>query len=302
MQGRVLIVYPTLGNVFYLDLGKRLRDAAVELGMECKLVGSSNLNELDSSWSSSIPVFIVNPNECLLSGVNCVRVLDEAPFRGAVLAECVGTEWYKKTLKLDMEFDLLIDVGFLDQSKLHPRSAPPYRLLFNAPLPKEANLIECSEPGGRYVNWAVVAHVTPDRLALVEQLTSKIGPGGFAFLPQLRPVRPETAMLSPASLHRVLRRTDLYVWCSHHSLPYYESFRFLDAMMCGAVPCKVETETRAELSGLPNIFRSVEDLSRALEVSSPKGLFEVCKDFSLSNGTFTDHFGQLLYDCLPVKR
>ena len=193
-------------------------------------------------------------------------------------------------------------MGFLDQSKLHPRSAPPYRLLFNAPLSREANLIECSQPGGRYVNWAVVAHVTLDRLALVEQLASRIGPGGFAFLPQLRPVRPETAMLSPASLHRVLRKTNLYVWCSHHSLPYYESFRFLDAMVCGAVPCKVESGTLAELSGLPNIFPSVEDLSQALKASSPKDLFEVCKDFSLSNGTFTDHFGRLLCDCLSFKR
>ncbi len=299
---RLSIVYPTLGNVFYHQLARRLYDAASQLGVDTKLIGSSTLDLVESSWRSSVPAFIVSPNECFLSGSEKMSVLDDAPYRAAVLADCVGTPWYRKTFSLDTHFDLVVDVGYLDQSSLRPFQAVPYRLLLNAPLPKEAEAIRAAEPGSRYINWALIGHVTPDRLVLAEELSSSLGAGGFLFLPQLRPVRPSEGMLSPAVLQRVMEGVNLYVWCSHHTLPYYESFRFLDAVICGAVPCKIDSGTSVDLQDLPNVYDSVENLALAVEANSPKGLFEISREYALSNGVLTDRLAELLTDCLAFTR
>ena len=295
-------MYPTLGNVFYHHLAMRLFDAASELGVDARLIGSSTLDLVESSWGSSVPAFIVNPTECFMSGPDNMSVLEAAPFRAAVLADCVGTPWYTKTFSLDMDFDLVVDVGLLDQSSVRPFRMVPYRLLLNAPLPKEAESIRAAEPGSRSLNWALIGHLTPDRLLLAEELSFFLGAEGFLFLPQLRPVRPAEGMLSPAALGRVLQAANLYVWCSHHTLPYYESFRFLDAVVSGAVPCKIDPGTSAELRGFPNVYGSIEDLARAVGERSQKGLFEPSKDYALSNGVLTDRLAELLSDCLAFSQ
>src|ERR1700733_13604482 len=140
-RARLLIVYPSLGNVFYLNLATRLSNAASELGIDSKLIGSSELDCMGRSWETSVPVLIVNPNECFLSGPQMMACLTKAPFRAAVLADCVGTQWYRKTFLLEIDFDLVVDVGFLDQDLLRPFRSVPYHLLFNSPLPEEPRAI-----------------------------------------------------------------------------------------------------------------------------------------------------------------
>jgi hypothetical protein len=301
-RARVLIVYPTLGNAFYLGLARRLADAASGLGIDTKLIGSSELNCLSRSWATSVPVLIVSPNECFLSGPEMMASLDRAPFRAAVLADCVGTQWYRNTFLLDIEFDLVVDIGFLDQDLVRPFHSVPYHLLFNSPLPEEATAISQARPGSRGLPWTLIGHLTTDRLALAEGLSSSLGPWGFLFLPRLRPVRASEGMLSPAALHRVLQNTNCYVWCSHHTLPYYESFRFLDAVIGGAVPCKIDPWGLSELGGLPNVYASVPELAADLGERSTEGLFKSSRDFALSNGTFTQHLGDMLTERLGFTR
>jgi hypothetical protein len=301
-RARLLIVYPSLGNIFYLNLATRLSDAASELGIDAKRIGSSELHCLSQSWATSVPVLIVSPNECALSGTEALKSLKRAPFRAAVLADCVGTQWYHNTFLLDIEFDLVVDVGFLDQDSLRPFQTVPYHLLFNSPLPEEAEAISHARPGSRSITWALIGHLTSDRLALAEELSSHLGSWGFLFLPRLRPVRATEGMLSPEAVRRVLQSSNCYVWISHHSLPYYESFRFLDAVICGAVPCKIDPWDLAELGGLPNVYASVQDLSSELGERSPEELFESSKEFALSNGTLTGHLGDMLSEWLGFTR
>lgn len=292
-QARILIVYPSLGNIFYFNLASRLSTAALELDIDAKLVGSSELACLDRPWATSVPVFIVSPTECSLSGPEAIARLARMPFRAAVLADCVGTPWYYKTFLLEIEFDLVVDVGFLDQALQRPFQNVPYHFLFNAPLEEEAARISAPRLGPRGISWTLIGHVTPDRLALADELVTHLGSAGFLFLPQLRPVRPSEGMLSPDDLRRVLESTNLYVWCSHHSLPYYESFRFLDAVLFGAVPCKIDPWGLAELGGLPNVYSSVLDLAVDVGERSPTLLFESSKEFALSHGTLKQHLGDL---------
>jgi hypothetical protein len=301
-RARLLIVYPSLGNIFYFNLATRLSDAALELGIDAKLAGSSELDSLGRSWTTSVPVLIVSPTECFLSGSAMMASLDKAPFRAAVLADCVGTQWYRKTFLLETTFDLVVDVGFLDQGAARPFKTVPYHLLFNSPLPEEAKAISEAESGPRGISWALVGHVTNDRLALANDLVSDLGPSAFLFLPKLRPVRPSEGMLSPEDLRRVLQATDLYVWCSHHTLPYYESFRFLDAVTCGAIPCKIDPWGLSELGELPNVYTGVTELASALRERSPAGLFEASKDFALSHGTLSGHLGDLLCQWVEFTR
>lgn len=298
---RLSIVYPTLGNLFYHQLATRLFEAASGLDVEARLLGSSVLGSVDPSWMKSVPAFVVSPNECLLSGEDVTRVLGDAPFRAAVLADSVGTQWYRNTFTLDIDFDLVVDVGYLDQDLIRPYRAVPYRLLCNAPLPREADSIRKAKPGSRPLTWALVGHVTTDRLQLAEQLLIRFGSEGFLFLPGLRPVRPSEGMLSPAALDRVLRSTNLYVWCSHHAFPYYESFRFLDAVTAGAVPCKIDIGS-LDLGQFPNVFDSVESLAAHLAEQTEEGLFEASRQFALSNGLLTDRLAELLGDCLAFAR
>ena len=226
MRRRLSIVYPSLGNAFYFQLAKRLRDAVSELGVEANLIGSSNLDCLGGSWATSVPAFIVSPKECFLSGSDMMDNLANAPFRAAVLADCVGTRWYRNTLTLDMEFDLVLDVGFLNQGSLQSSQAVPYRLLFNAPLPAEIESIaranEALAVSKLGTDW------TPDPRAGRTCGTSLLCTGyGVPVLatPSSRPAFGRHAQ--PTALHCVLQATNIYVWRSHHSLPYYESFRFL---------------------------------------------------------------------------
>jgi hypothetical protein len=291
-----------LGNIFYFDLATRLSTAASELGVDVKLIGSSDLDCLSYSWATTVPALIVSPRECSLSGPVAMGTLAKAPFRAAVLADCVGTQWYYQTFLLEIDFDLVVDVGFLDQASVRPFQGVPYHRLFNSPLPEEATAISQRPPDPRGVYWALIGHVTTDRLTLGDELYSFLGSAGFLFLPHLRPVRSSEGMLSPADLRSVLRATSLYVWCSHHEFPYYESFRFLDAVICGAVPCKIDPWGLAELGGLPNVYSSVSDLAVAVGRQSPTGLFESSKEFALSNGTLTGHLGDMLTERLGFTR
>jgi hypothetical protein len=297
---RLSVVYPTLGNVFYQKLAKRLFEAASELGVEVRLIGSSALDSVERSWMESVAAFVVSPNECFLSGVDAMKSLNHAPFRAAVLAECVGTQWYRDTFTLDVDFDLVVDVGFLDQEAARSFQMVPYKLLYNAPLPKEAEQIRCANEDQRPLSWALIGHVTPDRLLLAEELLSRFGSRAFLFLPQLRPVRPAEGMLGPAAIDAVLRATNIYVWCSHHTLPYYESFRFLDAMMCGALPCKIDAGSWSELRTFPNVYETVDDLAGALRERSVKDLFDDSLEFALGQGLLTDRLAELLQDSLDV--
>ena len=202
-------------------------------------------------------------------------------------------ELVREQFDAGLEIDAIIDVGFVRQEHDHP-SGVPYIFLYNAPLHDEADQIKRQVPGERPLTWALVGHATSERAELADALMEDLGPSGFVFLPSLRPVRAHGGLLSPAALDRLLSATSCYVWCSHHRWAYYESFRFLDAMLAGAVPCKIEARHFEALASVPNIYRSVEDLGEQLLDLGPELMFDAARQHYLAQGTLGEHLARAL--------
>ena len=145
----------------------------------------------------------------------------------------------------------------------------------------------------RPIPWAVIGHYTEERLRLVSQLLERVGPRGFVFLPPLRPVRQDQARLSPPTVRSVLSRTRYYVWCAHHQFPYFESFRFLDGLLAGAVPCKLDAGELVS-STIPGAYSSFEALCDQLTSGNPWSAYEEVRSFYLSKGSLPDHLQAVL--------
>jgi len=295
---RLLVVYPPLGNRFYCELALRLSKAASALiDTETHLISAADLEACDTGWIRGATALVVNPVECALSGQRVLSPLYASRFRAAVLAECVETGWFRSQFDGEIDYQAVIDVGFVDQGSVHPFPKIPYRFLFNAPLPAESELIAAMRPKyPRRLTWALVAARTDERVRFAEELHSILGPEGFLFMPDVRPVRPGAGMLSPSALKRTLDQTTFYVWRSHHDFPYYESFRFMDAVLSGAIPCKVDGQTSCESDPLPRTYRSVRSLAAEADQRPAQDLFEEHREFALAHGSLDDCFRELIRD------
>lgn len=292
----VLVVYPDLGNFFYETLARRLACAAISSlsdHEQIRLEPASALGDLDDDWLATATALVVNPAECALSGPSGLKRLNRAHRRIAVLADHVQTNWFAIQFDAGLQIDAIIDVGFVPQEHDNP-SGVPYIFLYNAPLHDEADKIKKQVPGSRPLTWALIGHATSERAALADALVQDLGPSGVVFLPSLRPVRAHGGLLSPAALDRLLSAASCYVWCSHHRWAYYESFRFLDAMLAGAVPCKIEPRHFESLAGVPNIYRSVGELGERLAEVGPESMFDAARQHYLARGTLEEHLARAL--------
>jgi hypothetical protein len=260
-------------------------------------ISASDLVNCEASGIEGATTFVVNPDQCALSGRAGLVRLNRADFRGAVVAESAETQCYRNQFSLGIEFDWVIDVGFVDQSSIHPFRKLPYRFLFNAPLPRERALIASRKgPFNRALSWSLVATSTVEQVRLAKDLLSAFGPQGFLFLPADRPVHPGEVTLSPEGLRRVLEGTVLYVWCSHHDFPHYESSRFLDSVLCGSIPCQIDKVSPPVPGGVPHVYRTVQAVEDELMKRSGEELFEENRTYALAHGTLDDHLKELLRD------
>lgn len=289
---RVILLYPERGNAFYFQLASRLAEACRDLSSEVRLISAAELGSVDEGSFRDAITLVVCPAECLLSGDGALKRLHGAARVVAVAAEAVKTSWYTSQYDALPRVDAFCDVGFVDQRPWNPIDDVPYHFVFNAGLEAERHRLKSLSPSARPLTWALVAHMTPDRARLGNELLTRLGPQGFLFLPTLRPVRRGEGMLGPTALHRVLQRASCYVWQSHHTYPYYESFRFLDAILAGAVPCKIESSPDQDLLSVPNVFPSVQQLAQVLERRSPLSLFEESRSFYLDQGSLTSHLSE----------
>jgi len=273
------------------------RAAAALDNTDTSLISAADLEACDTSWLRGTTALVVNPVECALSGLDVLAPLAASSFRAAVLAECVETKWFRNQFGGDIEYQTVIDVGFVDQGSAHPFPKLPYRFLFNAPLADESAVIAAMQPKyPRSLTWALVAARTDDRIRFAAELHSILGPEGFLFMPDVRPVRPGAGMLSPSALKRTLEKTTFYVWRSHHDFPYYESFRFLDAVLSGSIPCKIDSQTSGDPAGLPHTYRSVEALVEDVGSRSTEDMFDEQREFALAHGTLDGRLRELIRD------
>jgi hypothetical protein len=288
-DGPTYVVTPDRGHIFYRDLAERVFEAMSVLMERVELRTPAELPEN----LADARLVVVNPVECALSGDFFIRRAATARSRIMALAESAQTRWYSDQFKLGLDFDVILDIGFTRQHDLHRFSETTYRFVFNGLSPGD----EFPEPheGDRPLPWAFVGHATAGRARLAAALIAQVSPAGFVFLPALTTPGAE-GRLGSEQLHRVLHSSVIYVWCAHHPHRYYESFRFRDALLAGAIPCKIDpNQTERDA---PCIFGSVTELTQVLETRGVDALREDALTFYTSHGTFTDRVEGALRDVL----
>lgn len=292
-----MIVYPYAGSVFYQDLGRRLAKACREKSMPVHLCSSAELRDMNAASLQDTTVLIVNPWECvheLPAKTKFYSKLSKAGKRVMVLAEAVGFKWFDAQFKLPITYDSLIDVGFTSQKAVLKDSSLPYSFLFHGLTQDEEERVLRISSFGRPIPWAFVGHRRDDRIQIAAELIEKVDPAGLVFIPNTgQGIREGKGMIGPSGMSLSLARTQCYVWRSLHDLRYYESFRFREAILAGAAPCKIDPQIQWENYNIPGIFGSVEEFAETLNIEGFEALQKKAKDFYISGGRLADHLEEV---------
>ena len=300
MDGKFLVVYPQAGNAFYEELGRRLVAAFGENSRRARLCSASAVCGMDSGELRDATVVMIAPAQCyngLPDRDRFSSLVSGARKRLAFLAESVETVWFENQFKVPVEFDALIDLGFVSQRDKLDDFGLPYRFLFNGPTREEKEIVESASATGRPIPWATVGHDRGGRVELAEDLVLRFDPRGLVFLPPSGVlIKKENGMIGTKGLYALLRKTRYYVWKSLHDFDYYESFRFREALLAGAMPCKLDDTTVWEGTGIPGIFPSVQAFAERADAEGFETLLGSAKEFYFSQGLLADGLEDVLAD------
>ena len=243
-------------------------------------------------------LLIVNPWECVheLPRVQTFyKQLAKAGKRLMVLAEAIEVKWFDRQLNLPIEYDAFIDVGFVSQEEKLEDSNLPYIFLFHGLTAREEERVSQISASNRPIPWAFIGHRRDDRIRMAAEMAEKIDPAGLVFLPNTGSgVRKGKGMIGPSGMESSLSRTQCYVWRSHHEFRYYESFRFREAILAGAVPCKIDAEIDWSGYEIPGIFHSLEEFADTLNNEGFEKIQASARDFYLSGGRLARHLEGVL--------
>lgn len=297
-QNPPIIVYPYAGSVFHQDLARRLHKACQENSTAAHLYSSAEFRDVDPASLRGTTLLIVNPWECVheLPGVSTFyEQLAKADKRLMVLAEAIEVKWFDRQFSLPIEYDAFIDVGFVSQEEKLADPSLPYIFLFHGPTAREEEQVSNMSSANRPIPWAFVGHRRDDRIRMAAEMAEKVDPAGLVFLPNTGSgVRKGKGMIGPSGMVASLSRTQCYVWRSHHDFRYYESFRFREAILAGAAPCKIDAEVDWSGHEIPGIFSSIEAFAETLNTKGFETIQESARDFYLSGGRLAKHLGGVL--------
>ena len=300
MDLQLLIVYPGSGPTFYPELAHRLFIAGKERLRETALCSSRELRNMTTEQLRSAILIVVNPVECAAMSNDRLEFCSKLALgyrRIMVLAETVGSAVYKPKSRLPVTFDAVFDIGFESRKDERFFTSVPHHFVFNGPTKVEEQVITKVSPSqGRHIPWAVVGPHDLTNCKLVAELTNYgLYPGGVCFLqpPSLQGKKGE-GLLSPSGLATILSKTSFCIWSSEDSCAYYESFRFIQALLAGAVPCKIDVDHSREKSGIPGIFSSVQSLYTSLQEEDHWSMFCSAREFFMSKGPLAEHLEKAL--------
>jgi hypothetical protein len=273
--------------------------ALEEESWKVTLRSSYELCETIMDGSSDAILAVVDPVGCAAASRDRSEFfakLTAASRRIAISAEAVEDTRYEQQLRLPVDFDAVFDVGFVSQRDKHPNSNIPYYFVFNGPTRQEEQIIAELPPSQeRYIPWTLVGYQTPEHLDLVAALMD-YGPypGGFVFLPRFRRTKQRDVPLNPTELMAVLSRTKYYVWSAPRSSKYYDSARFIQALLAGAVPCEIGSGHSRENSNIPVLFSSVRSFCERVREEDYWSIYRMVRECYISKGSLAEHLGRAL--------
>jgi hypothetical protein len=289
-----VLVYAPAQNAFYTNFARRLYLACREAGATVGLVSSDLVQKIPPDTVRSSIAILVNPRD-LVHGLS-----DKRPFyetvdcfrnRMMVLAEAVETRWFSQQFDLPISIDSIVDVGFVSQaSKMQQYGFDvPYRFLFNGLLKREREKLAAraaAQSSERSIPWAFVGHKTYERVEFARFLIETVDAEGAVFLPeQGHGVRPGSGAISPMGMDLLLKKSRYYVWMAHHEFAYYESFRYREAVLNGAVPLKLEPTFYSEHASVPGVVPNKEELATLMKNGS------YAQSYKASAAYYLDHRG-----------
>ena len=247
----------------------------------------------------STTLLVVSPGQCIeTSGDEPLFLSKVASAQRRILASVgpVDSPWYMGRLKKGITFDAVLDLGFVSQGDRHAEvSDVPYHFVFNGPTKDEEPLAEePTHPKERTIPWVLVGpknDVNRDLLAgLFEQ---GFDPGGFCLL-QARMRSTAEPLLGGQGLAVVMSKVRYYLWGSDRNISYHDSSRFIDPLLAGAVPCKIDPALAAEELDIPGVYPSVPTFQAEVRDEGYRAMYRRARDFYVSGGRLADHLSGAL--------
>lgn len=294
------IIYPRTINWFYRHQADLLQAEFLHCGLRARSVPSDDIATLDRETGIAI---ILSYWECATDAERLglsdqfhevVRTFDR---RILLNYDSLVTQYFRRHfIFMPGQLTEIVDVSAAPQTHLDTINGVPYRHIPEAFCAAELPAIEpWSE--GRPLPWAMLGHTNAARAALVSACIDRLHPGGLVFMPPIRPYTSEAA-LDRGAIHHILQRANLYVWGSHHAVPYHEGLRALHAIAAGAVPCKIDPLHYAKFSAIPWVYSSLVELKAACTRIGLAELYSRARTHIEANGTM----GALLIEALGLLR
>lgn len=292
----ISIVYPLSINWFYERQAQLIKEELHRLGLEARLVASDQ-PDLLAEGPAEIALF-VNLAETLVAAreSRSIERLAQriAPFKRKILLnhDSLFSPWFGKQIEVaEGFFTEIFDISMKRQTTRSEVFGMPYQWIPEALAQSQAENLLSWTPN-RPIPWVMIGHATADRASLASALVQELSPSGFVFSPPLRPFR-AGAGLCESDLSRVLSKSDLYVWGSHHRLPYHECLRALHAISYGAAPAKIDPLFSSN-SHIPWTYSSVSALKERIEDAGCMYLYFEARSFIESQGRLGDNLATAL--------
>jgi hypothetical protein len=256
---------------------------------------------LASEDLNNTTLLVVSPGQCIeASGDELLFLSKVACAHKRILASVgpVHSPRYLGRLRRGIHFDALFDLGFASQEDRHSEvSEVPYHFVFNGPIREEEPLAE--EPANqaeRTIPWVLVGPRSDRNRDLLGALFElQINPGGVCLL-HARPKNlvPPEPMLGGPQLSAILSKARYYLWAAERDVVYYESFRFIDSLLAGTVPCKIDPYLTSTGFDVPGVYASVSAFDTEERDIGYSGMYRRARNFYVSRGRLGEHLSGAL--------
>jgi hypothetical protein len=291
---------PTTGDQ---ELASRLIEGSRDASHRVVTYSPPELFALSAEDLGGTALLVVSPRQCIeASGDEPAFLSKVASAQKRILASTgpVDSQWYRRRLRRGIPFDAVLDLGFASQGDMHSEvSDVPYHFVFNGLTREEEPLAEePANPAERTIPWVLVGPKNDrNRNLLAELVEHDFDPRGFCLLHARLKNMPAAVpmMLSGPQLSAVLSKARYYLWGTDRDVTYYESFRFIDSVSAGTVPCKIDPDLAAEGLDIPGVYASVSAFEAEVREIGHLAMYRRARDFYVSQGRLGDHLSGALH-------
>ena len=289
---------PATGNQ---DLASRLSRGFRDTSHAVAVYSSPEVCALASEDLNNTTLLVVSLGQCIeASGDELLFLSKVACAHKRILASVgpVHSPRYLGRLRRGIHFDALFDLGFASQEDRHSEvSDVPYHFVFNGPIREEEPLTE--EPANqaqRTIPWVLVGPRSDRNRDLLGALFElQINPGGVCLLhPRPKNMVPPEPKLGGPQLSAILSKARYYLWAAERDVVYYESFRFIDPLLAGTVPCKIDPYLTSTVFDVPGVYASVSAFDTEERDIGYSGMYRRARNFYVSRGRLGEHLSGAL--------